>query len=298
MTEMKVVEEVITLLKTGKVERAIDTLLKYLEGEDEDLFDEVVALSGQLSRFKKGERLDTNSNAEVINRIETAVLSIARQIKNTSLSESELRLESHVKIDYSDLQILLREKAWKDADVKTAELITQLRGDNDSRGLRFNEIPNLPCKDLRTIDNLWSYYSSGKFGFGTQLRVLIESEYDLELFGKSVGWKNHDLWIAYSDVIFNLLSPRGHLPIGGNFGFLEKSEAVSLGNGMSGLIEGQVQVIKAGLSDIFNPGGVERFGGRFIREFGFLGGNGFALWWAKGRIPLLNKYRNCGLYKT
>jgi hypothetical protein len=78
-----------------------------------------------------------------------------------------------------------------------------------------------PCKDLRTIDRLWVYYSGGRFGFSVQKRIWIEEGgkpgvYNLavyEKFGDKVGWRENDNWKLYSDLTFTSDTPFGHLPL-------------------------------------------------------------------------------------
>ncbi|MBC1192826.1 GUN4 domain-containing protein [Microcystis aeruginosa CS-558/01A06] len=105
-------------------------------------------------------------------------------------------------------------------------------------------IDNLPCEDLRTINQLWLHYSQGKFGFsvqkdiyeslgGTSLQRNLESlkrsegwrsasdkelyEFDynhriLEKFAYRVGWRREN-WEYPDTFTFNLMTaPQGHLP--------------------------------------------------------------------------------------
>jgi serine/threonine protein kinase len=71
-------------------------------------------------------------------------------------------------IDYSKLRELLAFKDWRAADRETAELILKIAGRKKEGSLTVKNIEQFPCKDLRTIDQLWVKYSNGHFGFSIQ----------------------------------------------------------------------------------------------------------------------------------
>jgi len=93
--------------------------------------------------------------------------------------------------------------------------------------LSLEDIENFPCEDLRTIDQLWVYYSQGRFGFSVQKQIYQAlggtrrlhktREYERQLwkaFGEKVGWKEKDgKWLYYQDLTFNTSAKRGHLPV-------------------------------------------------------------------------------------
>ncbi|MEA5464981.1 GUN4 domain-containing protein [Leptothoe sp. PORK10 BA2] len=137
------------------------------------------------------------------------------RIENPVISK-RLRKYSDVGIDYSVLSFLLETNRWKDADIETLRIIVeiilrlQMSSDNYHQptleksmkkrlqsGEIFNaeEINNLPCKDLNTIDKLWTENSQGKFGFSVQkdlwTHINQESNFTNEAFrkfGERVGW--------------------------------------------------------------------------------------------------------------
>ena len=86
--------------------------------------------------------------------------------------------------------------------------------------LRESDIDNFPCKDLRTIDQLWVKYSGGRFGFSVQAKIYRElggtrqyNERVWTAFGDRVGWRvGINSWIYYGCVTFDLKAPLGHLP--------------------------------------------------------------------------------------
>ncbi len=122
-------------------------------------------------------------------------------------------------VDYSPLRDLLEAGKWKEADAETGRTMFQVAGRENEESLRKEDIDNFPCEDLRIIDQLWLDASQRKFGFSVQKDIyqnLVgtrEYEYeDWHRFGTQVGWKQGHNWLNYSDLIFNLTAPKGHLP--------------------------------------------------------------------------------------
>lgn len=106
-------------------------------------------------------------------------------------------LTSQKNIDYRKLQSLLRERNWRDADRETLYAMSEASGGNAPNWLGHDEIKNIPCSDLRTINRLWMKYSRNKFGFSVQLKKWKEcgspvyADWSGEKgfnFCQSVGW--------------------------------------------------------------------------------------------------------------
>jgi hypothetical protein len=120
-------------------------------------------------------------------------------------------------IDYRGLEKLLKDKEWFKADELTRNLMLEvaIRRDREWLGLAIDlaskvldigtqkwlektSIQNFPCEDLMTIDQLWVYYSGGKYGFSVQKKLWIKcggkiGQYDWEAFKKfaaEIGWYN------------------------------------------------------------------------------------------------------------
>ena len=291
---MSTIKEVRNAIRKGRLQTAIGLLSNETEVESTDLLDEVDLLSGQFQQWKRAKRLGLSAPEETRNRIAEALLYITQELNQRKAFQSELHLEKILassSLDLGKLQEYLSKQQFDLADIQTEEIFIGL-GSKDE-GLSFDELANLPCDALQAIDALWSYYSQGKFGLSVQLRQLLEAQYVENRFGEATGWRKNGLWIAYSELNFSLLAPKGHLPAIGKTGGVAFFSASSLGKGIPGFFEGQFEVMRSGISDLFNPGGLGRFGERVAREFGYKGGNGFALWWVKSRIPILNRWKNC-----
>jgi hypothetical protein len=137
-----------------------------------------------------------------------------------------IEIKSERGVDYSNLQKLLAEGKWDGANYETGKVMCQAAGRDkerwlitENRWLRVEDIDNFPCEDLRTINQLWLHYSKGKFGFSVQ-KEIYESlggtrKYDEEVwqkFSDCVGWRKGENCLHYSQLIFDTIAPRGHLP--------------------------------------------------------------------------------------
>ncbi|GAB1541890.1 hypothetical protein NUACC21_45630 [Scytonema sp. NUACC21] len=121
-------------------------------------------------------------------------------------------LSSECNVDYTKLRNLLKAEQWFEADEET--LVLLLKASGGKKELNIESIENLRCTDLRTIDQLWVKYSSGRFGFSVQKRIWESVGQDYEKFGDRVGWRNSsEKWLEdLSFLTFDLKAPSGHLP--------------------------------------------------------------------------------------
>ncbi|HEY9908745.1 MAG TPA: GUN4 domain-containing protein, partial [Thermosynechococcaceae cyanobacterium] len=125
-------------------------------------------------------------------------------------SDDDLSLEKE--LDYGELEELLKNERWREADSKTCDLMHQAI--NESQ-IQVKHLKNYPCEVLESLDFLWTKYSDGKFGFSAQARIWKELNSDDDAFDVQVGWR-----LATSKrqrnpnrLIFNLNdAPPGHLP--------------------------------------------------------------------------------------
>jgi serine/threonine-protein kinase len=141
-------------------------------------------------------------------------------------------LSSERGVDYTNLRDLLEASKWKEADRETLAVMVKAAKREKQGDLDIESIEQFPCKDLRTIDQLWVKYSNGHFGFSVQKRIWESiggkpGNYDYEIhkkFGDRVGWlkwgskwlglKKEEQWLSYSEITFTLNAPQGHLPLG------------------------------------------------------------------------------------
>jgi len=72
----------------------------------------------------------------------------------------------------------------------------------------------LQIKDLETIDRLWIIYSTGRFGFSIQAKILKSVGKKYELMWPKIGWKKEGLWTRYPGSFrWSLDAPDGHMPL-------------------------------------------------------------------------------------
>ena len=72
---------------------------------------------------------------------------------------------SDIDINYEELQLMLVEQKFEDADRLTSSYLRKLAGKlAEKRGYVFySEVKNMSGIDLETIDRLWTIYSTGRF---------------------------------------------------------------------------------------------------------------------------------------
>ncbi|MCA2752684.1 MULTISPECIES: GUN4 domain-containing protein, partial [unclassified Microcystis] len=129
-----------------------------------------------------------------------------------------IQLKSAKGIDYRNLEDLLKQKRWKEADEETANLVRKVTN-RVKDWLRDEDIQKFPCEDLRTIDQLWVKYSGGHFGFSVQGQIYREiggmeeyNERNWDIFGSLVGWQKNNSW-NWQDINYSWQAPQGHLPL-------------------------------------------------------------------------------------
>ena len=145
----------------------------------------------------------------------------------TSLSEKVNRLEDNLMLvadvhRYDGLRRYLVEGNWFEADKETIRLILDIAG-MPQEELSPDEIKQFPCNDLRVIDQLWSKYSNGRFGFSIQLRIYQElggnlaatieqNQQLIEKWGEQLGWRENKRWKPCNELDYSLNAPQGGHP--------------------------------------------------------------------------------------
>ncbi|WP_417040466.1 GUN4 domain-containing protein [Cylindrospermopsis raciborskii] len=120
---------------------------------------------------------------------------------------------------YTKLETLLKAQDFREADLETDRVMLAVANRQSEGWLRVEDAENFPCKELRTIDNLWLKYSQGKFGISVQQEIYKNlggtKKFDSNVrisFGERVGWRKQGSWLNYSELNFSLSAPTGHLP--------------------------------------------------------------------------------------
>jgi serine/threonine protein kinase len=176
-----------------------------------------------------GEILDNLLKNLVKDRYQSA-LEVLQDLKSAPVplqNGISVPLESERDIDYTKLQDLLAAGKWKQADEETRQKMLEVMGQQQRGYLDNEDIENFPCKDFRTINQLWIHHSNDHFGFSVQKRIWMEEGgnfgvYDSTVYEKfcdRVGWRVNENWKLSSDLTFNLNAPPGHLPLGSFLGW-------------------------------------------------------------------------------
>ena len=130
-------------------------------------------------------------------------------------------LESIVQnLRYQQLEAYLKNRQWKKADDETYRLMIQTVGKEEGQWFESEDLENFPVQDLRTINQLWLNYSSGRFGFSVQKEIYQSlggtREYNEKIwraFSDCVGWIKGEGFMNYSDLTFREDDQFGHLPV-------------------------------------------------------------------------------------
>ncbi len=155
-------------------------------------------------------------------------------IPQTLIHQSSLQAESmdsennpdlispDTNVDYSDLANYLAEGNWRKANEETRQVLLEATGRKEIGWVPDDQIKNLSCWDLKTVDSLWKKYSDGKFGFSVQLPIYISTgnrpgklvgDDAYNVFGDRLGWREDGDWIIFIENLdYSLDAPAGHLP--------------------------------------------------------------------------------------
>lgn len=155
--------------------------------------------------------------------VSTASLPTVKETGLMGLTNNNVRLtkefSSNKDIDYTQLQDLLAQHKWKEADIETTKLMLKVMNKNYWNEVYKEDIDNFSCQELHTIDQLWEQYSYGYFGFSIQQTIWSEMggqvDYETEKrLGDRLGWRKEGNWLDYEQLTFKLspMTPMGHLP--------------------------------------------------------------------------------------
>ncbi|MGL5035834.1 MAG: protein kinase domain-containing protein [Microcystaceae cyanobacterium] len=128
--------------------------------------------------------------------------------------------ESVAGIDYEPLQKFIAQAKFRDADQETAKILLQLAAREKEGWLDKVHVDNLPCEDLRIVDQLWLAGTNNRFGFSVQKQLYLSLGGTLEqdadkwkIFCDRVGWRHNNRTVSYKDLTFGIWAVEGHLPM-------------------------------------------------------------------------------------
>ncbi|MEL6461751.1 MAG: GUN4 domain-containing protein [Cyanobacteria bacterium J06621_15] len=192
--------------------KALDKYNKYLKAQ----------FKSPLELFKLDLNILYNGNADI-------VAALYRKLKKIDSSNTVYTqaLKQHL---LSELDYLMQEKRWREADEKNWQFILVSAGREKRVSLRLNYMKNFKCGDLKQLDELWVENSQGHFGYSVQKKIYLSFGNSLDFdwktrrfrnwneegynkFAESLGWKKGGKWLRYEQLPMNLsTSERGELP--------------------------------------------------------------------------------------
>ncbi len=175
---------------------------------------------------------EADKEVENISGITEKKLSSQQNSRELELSERVAKLEE--KLDqvvillsdiyrYQNLRDLLAAGKWREADAETAKVMLEISGKTDKENLTPDDVIKFPCSVIGVIDQLWTKYSNGRFGFSVQQKIYTSmggtddiSQIDMNVLnttGEKFGWRLNNKWIPYQDLNFSIEAPSGSFPV-------------------------------------------------------------------------------------
>jgi len=101
------------------------------------------------------------------------ILSELKELQNNlGLSDKDVEeLLLYAKLEYS-----LKKESWIEADEITKNLLLKVAKVQQNY-FSLTDFQKIPCKDIRKIDNLWTDYSQGQFGYSAQIDIWQKFNY-------------------------------------------------------------------------------------------------------------------------
>jgi GUN4-like len=96
-------------------------------------------------------------------------------------------------LDYERLQELMKAGEWADANLLTSRILLTIGKGYDQGYVTTDQIAKMSCTELKTVDDLWRYYTGGRSGLSTQANVWRKiqdgSPKAMQKFEARVGWQ-------------------------------------------------------------------------------------------------------------
>lgn len=199
--------------------------------EDKSQRSEAVAALDRIER--KRSRRTIIAETDPVNPLSTPISSPTPQIPKRPTTPQlpsqhlldVITLDSEKGVDYRELRDLLKTGRWQEADQETRQVMIKAANRVMDGWLNSESLKNFPCRDLKTIDQLWVMASNGHFGFSVQKKIWQDCDSpksagtrNWKRFCMRVGWqKKQDIFqvvrVSYSNLYFNPShSPKGELP--------------------------------------------------------------------------------------
>ena len=137
-----------------------------------------------------GAKLDVKSgDFDISNPIKPVCL---EPPKDTSEAIPPPVIKTECGADYGPLLAALQQGKWEEADQLTRDMLIWIGGEETrSRNwVYYAEVKILPMKDMKTIDDLWTAYSKGMFGYSVQKKIWLSKKVkgDFNKFVSEIDW--------------------------------------------------------------------------------------------------------------
>lgn len=151
------------------------------------------------------------------NATKPAMAAIA-DTKEAATEEKEVELKSDRGVDYTKFRDHLAAGEWRLADDEHRRLMCVLAGEEAElrEWVYFTEVKDFPVTDLQTIDNLWTHYSKGAYGFSVQRKIWVGKRKQWGPFFKAIDWttgENNAYRKWPQDYLYEEIAAKGHLPL-------------------------------------------------------------------------------------
>lgn len=113
-------------------------------------------------------------SSDRVTQLESAIAQLSQQVSSLTQQIEIMQLYSSDYFQFGRLQQLLAEGQWQQADLETSKIMLSIAGHSTLDTLTPQDIQKFPCHAIRIIDQLWSKYSAGRFGFRIKMRIYQE----------------------------------------------------------------------------------------------------------------------------
>ncbi len=183
-------------------------------GTDSDVFDAFMRLANRQSKANPQATVTISDRGSKSPSAPTVA----------EVKKNPVELVSAKGIDYRELEKLLKNKQWYEADQLTDKLMLDASELWKVGWIDLESIKKFSCEDLQTIDRLWVHYSNGLYGFSVQKDIYVECGGKLNFshssnetwakFCDRTAWKSKGNFVNYPDQFFQdkFMAMKGHLP--------------------------------------------------------------------------------------
>ncbi|ELS05599.1 trypsin-like serine protease with C-terminal PDZ domain [Xenococcus sp. PCC 7305] len=188
-----------------------------------------VATSGSLGKPEKNETTEEPANVPATTSGAIANSPTESSQANSSSDRKSSLISEQTGIDYTELQDLLAQGKWREADRLTkldiSNILQTIKRKNNNNPLELRTIADRACQDMLLIDSLWRKASGDRFGLRPQQNIWNSlnqnNNFSIDVwrnFVTEIGWKTGDInsaagYILYEELDFNpQTAPSGHLP--------------------------------------------------------------------------------------